>query len=207
MDGISEEPKEHCLPEGLKEAGVTEKRQWFHQQLYSMLNTYITDSVESLKDRDQEEEEVVRCCEPACNRTSTYRKCRTSHEQNTHSLFVEEETIDKKPEDGIFNYGCLHISLGLLISDAEDAVKEGDRDRLIRVWKFLTFLYCLNGENKYAFASLQEGPGTRISRDLHLEKSEGSIEKIIIGTRCNLAIEKGKGHLPTRIRAGFSQIF
>ena len=23
MDGISEEPKEHCLPEGLKEAGVT----------------------------------------------------------------------------------------------------------------------------------------------------------------------------------------
>lgn len=42
----------------------------------------------------------------------------------THSLFVEEETIDKaktkKPEDGIFNYGCLHISLGLLICDTED---------------------------------------------------------------------------------------
>ena len=138
-----------------------------------MLNTYITDSVESLKDHDQEEEEVVRCCDPACNRTFKYRKCRTSHEQNTHSLFVEEETIDKaktkKPEDGIFNYGCLHISLGLLTCDAQDAVKEGDRDRLIRVWKFLTFLYCLNGENKYAFAGLQEGPGTRISRDLHLE--------------------------------------
>lgn len=124
------------MPEGLKEAGVTEKRQWFHQQLYSMLNTYITDSVESLKDHDQEEEEVVRCCDPACNRTFKYRKCRTSHEQNTHSLFVEEETIDKaktkKPEDGIFNYGCLHISLGLLTCDAEDAVKEGDRDRLIQ---------------------------------------------------------------------------
>ena len=40
-----------------------------------------------------------------------------------------------------------------------------------------------------------------------LKKSEGSIQKIIIGTRCDLAIEKGKGHLPTRIRAGFSQIF
>ena len=118
------------MPEGLKEAGVTEKRQWFHQQLYSMLNTFITDSVESLKDHDQEEEEVVRCCDPACNRTCKYRKCRTSHEQNTHSLFVEEETIDKaktkKPEDGIFNYGCLHISLGLLTCDAEDAAKEGE---------------------------------------------------------------------------------
>ena len=40
MDDIPEEPKEHCLPEGLKEAGVTEKRQWFHQQLYSMLDTH-----------------------------------------------------------------------------------------------------------------------------------------------------------------------
>ena len=251
MDDVSEEPKEHCLPEGLKEGGVTEKRQWFHQQLYSMLDAYIMDSVESLKDHGQEEEEVVRCRDPACNRTFKYRKCRTRHEQNTHSLFVEEETTDKaktkKPEDGIFNYGCLHISLGLLIRDAEDAVKEGDGDRLIRVWKFLTFLYRLNGANKYAlaglrvqasisglltprdahrfkwnrFAGLQEGPGTRISRDLRLEqhnkiakeeiralgvqnindksveeitKSEGSMEKIIIGTRCDLAIEKGKGH-------------
>ena len=26
MGDISEEPEEHCLPEGLKEAGVTEKR-------------------------------------------------------------------------------------------------------------------------------------------------------------------------------------
>lgn len=177
---------------------------------------------------------------------------------------VEEETTAKskakKPEDGIFNYGCLHITLGLLIRDAEDAVKEGDGDRLIRVWKFLTFLYRLNGANKYALAGLcvqasilglltprgdhrfkgnrftgfQEGPGTRISRDLCLEqhnkitkeeiramgiqnindktveeitKSEGSMEKVIIGTQCDLAIEEPKGIIPTRIGAVSSQTF
>ena len=88
------------------------------------------------------------------------------------------------------------MSLGLLIRDAEDDVEEGDGDRLIRIWKFLTFLYSLNGANKCAlaglrvqastsglltprdahrfkgnrFTGLQEGPGTRISRDLRLEQ-------------------------------------
>ena len=193
-----------------------------------------------------------------------YRKCCTRHEQTTHSLFVEEETTAKSkaknPDDGIFNYGCLHITLGLLIPNAEDAVKEGDGDRLIRVWKFLTFLFRINGENKYAlaglcvqasilglltlrdahrfkgnrFAGLHVGPGTRISRDLRLEqhnniakeeiramgiqnindknvveitKSEGSMEKVIIGTRCDLAIEKPKGYHSNKNRSSvFSNI-
>ena len=103
---------------------------------------------------------------------------------------------DMKKEDHIFNYGCLHISLGLLIRDAEDSVKEGDGERLIRVWKFLTYLFRLRGCHKYAlaglrklasmeglltprkahqlkwnrFAGLKQGPGTRISRDERLEQ-------------------------------------
>ena len=51
MDDISDQPKEHCFPEGLKEASVTEKLQWFHQHICSMLDTYAMDSVESLDDR------------------------------------------------------------------------------------------------------------------------------------------------------------
>ena len=51
MDDISDQPKEHCFPEGLKEASVTEKLQWFHQHICSMLDTYAMDSVESLEDR------------------------------------------------------------------------------------------------------------------------------------------------------------
>lgn len=252
MDDVSDQPKQHHFPEGLKDASLTEKRQWFHEQVYSVLDTFVMDSVGSLKDHNQGEEEVINCRDPSCHRTFKYRKCRTRHEQTSHSLFVESETGKdqskvKKPEDSIFDYGCLHLSLGLLIRDAEDAVKEGDGDRLIRVWKFLTFLFRLNGANKYAlaglrvqasilglltpkdahrfkwnrFAGLQEGPGTRISRDLRLEqhnkiakgdiramgtqnindksveeisKSEGAMEKIILGTRYDLNTDKPKGH-------------
>ena len=103
---------------------------------------------------------------------------------------------DVKREDHVYNYGCLHISLGLLIRDAEDSVKEGDGERLVRVWKFLTFLFRLRGCHKYAlaglrllaskeglltprkshqlvwnrFAGLKQGPGTRISRDERVEQ-------------------------------------
>lgn len=114
-----------------------------------------------------------------------------SDEVATPTECTGSQESDKKKEDGIFNYGCLHISLGLLIRDAEDSVKEGDGQRLVRVWKFLTLLFRLRGCHKYAlagirliasteglltpckahqliwnrFAGLKDGPGTRISRD------------------------------------------
>ena len=100
-------------------------------------------------------------------------------------------------KDGKYEYGCLTLSLGLLLRDADDAVKEGDGKRITRVWKFLTFLYRHGGNNKYALAGLRltachmalltpqqshllkwnrfsarsSGPGKRISRDLRLEQN------------------------------------
>ena len=128
MDDVSDQPKEHHFPEGLKDASLPEKQQWFHEQVYSMLDTFVMDSVGSLKDHSQDEEEIVKCCDPS---------------------------KAKNPEGSKFDYGCLHLSLGLLIRDAEDALKEGDGDRLIRVWKFLTILFRLNGGNKYTSAGLR----------------------------------------------------
>ena len=67
----------------------------------------------------------------------------------------EEETKEETKEDYIFNYGCLHIVLGLMLRNAEDSVKEGDGERLLRTWKLLTYLFRLKGHNKYALAGLR----------------------------------------------------
>lgn len=120
----------------------------------------------------------------------------------------DSENDEKSPEesgkdddevevDGVFDYGCLTLSLGLLLRDADDAVREGDGERLCRVWKFPTFLYRVAGNNRYAlaglrltaslqglltprqahqlkwnrFAATKHGPGKRISRDLRLENN------------------------------------
>ena len=110
----------------------------------------------------QKEKATLPCRFSGCLRVFRYSKCRVNHEKSEHSLeledsdcIVEDIAQPVKPEDHIFNYGCLHISLGLLIRDAEDSVKEGDGERLVRVWKFLTLLFRLNGCHKYALAGLR----------------------------------------------------
>ena len=143
------------------------------------------------------------CRSSGCSRAFRYAKCRINHERSSHNLqqvdncdFKDTTPAHEKADDHIFNYGCLHISLGLLIRDAEDAVKEGDGECLVRVWKFLTLLFCLTGCHKYAlaglrlmasieglltprkahqltwnrFAGVKEGTGKRISRDERLEQ-------------------------------------
>jgi len=78
-----------------------------------------------------------------------------SDEVTTPTECTGSEKSDIKKEDCIFNYGCLHMSLGLLIRDAEDSVKEGDGQRLVRVWKFLTLLFRLRGCHKYVLADIR----------------------------------------------------
>ena len=202
MDKVTDDPTKNCIPDELKNA--SEKRAWFHSQVCSMLEIYVMDSMVTLKEQSLMVEEF-KCRGPGCQRTCKYEKCRVCHEQKCHSLFADDNNTttsqkDQKTtpesEDHIFNYGCLHLSLGLLLRDPEDSVKEGDGDRLLRVWKFLTFVYRLGGANKYAlaglwiqasvlslltpkdahkfkwnrFAGLKEGPGTRIPRNLRLEQ-------------------------------------
>lgn len=76
---------------------------------------------------------------------------------------VSDESAQKEPkeedkakkEDKVFIYGCVHISLGLLLRNADDAVKQGDGERLVRLWRFLTLLFRQHGNNKYALAGLR----------------------------------------------------
>ena len=140
-----------------------------------------------------------------------YVKCLLRHEKKAHDLDLgspfssnDEKCDDEKSSkdeeskvDGVYDYGCQTLSLGLLLRDADDAVKEGDGERMCRVWKFLTLLYRVGGNNKYAlaglrltasqvglltprqahqlkwnrFAATKQGPGKRISRDLRLESN------------------------------------
>ena len=67
------------------------------------------------------------------------------------SLVVEQcvdlSTIFSSPQDkcrdqsttsdGINAYACETLSLGLLFQEFKDAVREGDGNRVIRVWKYL----------------------------------------------------------------------
>jgi len=57
-------------------------------------------------------------------------------------------------QDHIYNHGASTISLCLLLRDLDDAVREGDGERICRGWKFLLPLFKENGHTKYAYAAL-----------------------------------------------------
>ena len=57
--------------------------------------------------------------------------------------------------DGVFNYSCLLLSMGLLARNFKDCWKERDGPRSIRMWKFLMLHFKESRHPKYAYEAFQ----------------------------------------------------
>ena len=216
MENVNSTPTINSFEPSLKWAIQTEKRQWLHTHAGHMIDRFVMDGVTDLNSIQEEfsapaPPKVEHPCRyPGCNRKFFYMKCLLKHELKVHGLDLpspangpekqseqHDHTEEKTKSDGIYDYGCLTLSLRLLLRAADDAVREGDGERLSRVWKFLTFLYRAGGNNKYAlaglrlaashlallsprqsrrlkwnhFAARESGRGRRLSRDLLLENN------------------------------------
>ena len=217
MDSVTSSLNVNTIPDAVRKGSDLVKRQWLHNEVSSMLDKYVMDSVSHLEDihselaASQDSRHEHPCRFSTCSKKFKYVKCLLRHEKKAHDLDLgspfssnDEKCDDEKSSkdeeskvDGVYDYGCQTLSLGLLLRDADDAVKEGDGERLCRVWKFLTLLYRVGGNNKYAlaglrltasqvglltprqahqlkwnrFAATKQGPGKRISRDLRLENN------------------------------------
>ena len=53
-----------------------------------------------------------------------------------------------------FDYACTRLSFGLFVANFDDAVKEGDGERILRSWKFALLIFKAYNHSKYALASL-----------------------------------------------------
>lgn len=52
--------------------------------------------------------------------------------------------------DGVFSYACDIASLGLLLEEFNDSIREGDGDRIIRCWKYFLLIFRITGRTNYA---------------------------------------------------------
>ena len=66
---------------------------------------------------------------------------RGTHKERVHNLVIPEQELSNKyvADHDLFNYSKAHFSLVLLLMNADDAMKEGDGERLQRVLGVLTF--------------------------------------------------------------------
>lgn len=81
-----------------------------------------------------------------------------------HSTTVDSETAtpvttkkkddDEDNNDYLFNYHRGKLAFGLLIFEFEDAIKEGDGDRLMDVYRIALLFYKCYGHHKYSYITL-----------------------------------------------------
>ena len=62
----------------------------------------------------------------------------------------QRQRSKQNPHDGIFEYAKDTLTMGLLLMEFIDAVREGDGDRIIRVWKFLLPIFKSTGRTNYS---------------------------------------------------------
>ena len=88
-------------------------------------------------------------------------------------------------EDGVVNYACSVIGLGLMARNLSDASKEGDGDRLIRCWKFFMLHFKANGHHKYAIEAFN------LLAQINATLTPQMSHRLVYNRTCNL--EGGEG--------------
>jgi serine palmitoyltransferase len=155
------------VPKEVKGAAKNVKRLWLHSRIKILLQKHIMGQQQT--EIEQMVEGVAKANLPAQSQQFNCRGCgkvcKETHEKKHHpELQLENQEplqMNKKsneeedPKDHIYNYACVRLSLGLLIRNFEDAVKEGDGARKIRCLKFMMLIFKAHNHGKYAYAALQ----------------------------------------------------
>lgn len=147
------------VPDEVRHGDSSVQREWLHQEVIKMVEHF---AMQKLPTIDQDIVSCVhyQCRGDNCTKVFPLKAVRKQHEASKHGLGCldqpsSEASSSGNKEDHKFNYGCVTISLGLLLRNADDAVREGDGERIIRVWKFLMPLFKLHNHQKYALAALR----------------------------------------------------
>lgn len=114
-------------------------------------------------------------------------------------------------DDKVFEYACCTLAAAMLMYEFDDSVREGDGERVYRVWKYLLLLFRQFGRTKYAlealtlqlqcnglpknvaadikwsrFVNAKGGRGRNISCDLHMEHLNRELKTAISGLGANI---------------------
>lgn len=163
-------PAEEFIPPSIQRASLPEKRLWLHRHCKTILQNFV------MNDLDEQHEDLrlgvdatnvankpeLEC--PICQKVYRYPKAFIKHKMQKHGIETAEQESSSPPDshsstdvsqDTRYNYACTRLSIGLFIRYFDDAVKEGEGQRIVRCWKFLMLIFKAHGHPKYALAAFQ----------------------------------------------------
>ena len=162
---------ENIIPPTVLNGDKAERRIWLHNQVKSILQRHVMNEQnefyetlqEKMREENQPKPQFYYCS--TCGKKYKYEKAKTNHEVKVHSATAamsetpstQQQSIEKKEVrvDPRYNYACARLSIGMMILNFEDAVKEGDGERITRCWKFMTLIFRAYNHTKYALAGLE----------------------------------------------------
>lgn len=162
---------DEVVTQSIKVASTREKQQWLYDHVQTVLENHVMKRqseecnklVVNVDNLNKPRQRTVYLC-TECGKTYFYKRARDNHLSCVHNIVTNEPDVEhlklvKKvkeiKEDYVYNYACVRLSLGMLILNFNDAVKEGDGARIVRCWKYMLLLFKGHGHNKYALAALQ----------------------------------------------------
>lgn len=147
----------------------------------------------------------------------------SSLERRKLLLQATEQVVDKfvdvsfgmkqpTPEDHVTAYACELLKFGLLLMEFNDAVREGDGERIMRCWRYFLLIFKVSGNNNYAIeaftllsqytfilsprsamqlkwnrtVNVHGRPGKNVSCDLHLEHLNREAKNSLMGLGSNI---------------------
>lgn len=211
---------ETLIPQDIKEASPEERRTWLDKLAVEVVDKYvllpdITEAASKPPSATPIQKNKFPCRMEGCSRTFTYFKCRQAHELKMHSLVMPPpDTTPASPTDcdHRFEHSTARLGFGFLLLDFLDAVKEGDGERLMRLYTIALLFYKAYGHANYAYSTFlltvqlngtlspqvahslkwnrfwnnRGGKGRNIPLDLHLEHLNRFLKSFLKGLGPNL---------------------
>ncbi|KAK7939596.1 hypothetical protein WMY93_002922 [Mugilogobius chulae] len=206
MKDLADTP-EGFIPDSVLNGSPEMQRSWLHEAVAKIVDIFVTfDDIadiatgveEAAKSQPTKANEYP-CRNPGCAIIYKYQKSRENHERDVHGLASASVAITDRHNTQTVDHKKQHtearLSFGLLLMDMQDAVKEGDGERLLRLYSVAFLLYKTYGHHQYAYSTFlltvqvnatlspslahsikwnrfwngQGGQGRNIPLDLHLE--------------------------------------
>lgn len=156
---------EGFIPDHIKTGSPDVRRTWLHDAVSEVVDRFvmfhdISDIVAAVgvttKDQPLQRTDLP-CRMQSCTKIFKYAKARENHGKKQHAIQVASEAVPCMARCPSEDYKKKHtearLSFGLFLSSMQDAVKEGDGERLLRLYTIALFYYKAYGHNQYAYST------------------------------------------------------
>ena len=153
------------VPDHIQQGSAEQKRTWLHDSVAEVVDKFLMSTdisglsagVTEAARAQRTEKEMLPCCEPGCTKGFIYKKARETHEKKVHSLEVAAMPVVQPASSDLIDHKKDHtearLSFGFLLFNMLDAVKEGDGERLLRLYKVALLIYKAYGHSQYAYST------------------------------------------------------